>query len=82
VLSYYEDYWMLMKEYEESRDRETRVSNYLTKEEAQMLQKTRGWRENTLIAYLLVNCVLPLFALSLTSFVSPYVYTIVPVYET
>ena len=47
-----------------------------------MLFKTKKLRENSLITLMMVNLMLPLFILSLLSFMSPQIYTIIPVYET
>eukprot|EP00347_Sterkiella_histriomuscorum_P018057 403346954 len=80
VLSYYEGYWLLMKHYGE--ESEVRMSNYLTKEENAMLQKSKQWRENSLIAFMIFNLMIPLIILSLISFLVPYIYTIIPVYDT
>lgn len=80
VLSYYEGYWLLMKHYGE--DSEIRMSNYLTKEENAMLSKSKQWRENSLIAFMIFNLIIPLLLLCFISFLSPYVYTIIPVYDT
>lgn len=79
VLSYYEDYWVLMKHYGEESD--MRVSHFMSKEEAIRLEKSRQWRENNLLMFLLINIACPLLVLSLMSFIIPYLYTIVPVYE-
>lgn len=80
VLSYYEGYWLLMKH--QGEDSEVRMSNYLTKEENLMLQKSKQWRENSLISFMIFNLMVPLFIISFMSFLSPYVYTIIPVYDT
>jgi hypothetical protein len=79
VLSYYEDYWVLMKNLGE--EAENRVSAFMNREEAIRLEKIKKWRENSLIAFLMLNIILPLFVLSLIAFIIPYVYVIVPVYE-
>ena len=79
VLSLYEDYWVLMKHYGEAS--EQRISNFMTKEEAIRLEKLKKWRENNLLLFLFFNLIVPLLFLSLVSFIIPYVYTIVPVYE-
>lgn len=80
VLSYYKGYWLLMKHYGE--ESEVAMSNYLTKEENIMLSKSKKWRENSLIAFIIFNLLVPLFILSMLSFTTPYIYTIIPVYET
>lgn len=80
VLSYYEGYWLRLKNYEENE--EVRTSNYLTKEENMMLSKSKKWRENQLISFMIFNLMVPLFLLSSISFISPYIYTIIPVYDT
>ncbi len=69
-----------MKHYGE--ESEARMSNYLTKEENIMLSKSKKWRENSLIAFIIFNLLVPLFILSMISFTTPYIYTIIPVYET
>jgi len=53
----------------------------MSKEEAIRLDKSKKWRENNLIAFMIFNILLPLFVLSLVSFAIPYVFTIIPVYE-
>jgi len=80
VLSYYEGYWLRLKNYEENE--EVRTSNYLTKEENAMLSKSKKWRENSLISFMIFNLMVPLFLLSSLSFISPYLYVIIPVYDT
>ena len=80
MLSYYEGYWFMMKHYGGEYD--NRMSMLLNKEENQMLQKTKKLRENALIVSMMVNIMLPLFILSLLSFIVPQIYTIIPVYET
>jgi hypothetical protein len=62
-------------------DSENRISNFMNKEEAARLEKLRTWRERSLIAFLFINIIIPLLILSLIAFIIPYIYTIVPVYE-
>ena len=69
-----------MKHYGE--ESEVAMSNFLTKEENIMLSKSKKWRENSLIAFIIFNLLVPLFILSMLSFTTPYIYTIIPVYET
>jgi hypothetical protein len=71
---------MLMKHYGD--ESEVRMSNYLTKEENIMLSKSKQWRESSLIVFITFNLLLPLYILSLLSFTTPYIYTVIPVYET
>ena len=53
----------------------------MNKEETIRLEKSRHWRENNLLSFLFLNLILPLFLLTLVSFLVPQIYTIVPVYE-
>ena len=53
----------------------------MNKEETKRLDKSKKWRENNLLSLMFINFVLPMILLSLFSFIIPYVYTIVPVYE-
>ena len=47
-----------------------------------MLSKSKKWRENSLISFMIFNLMVPLFLLSSLSFISPYLYVIIPVYDT
>lgn len=88
VLSYYEDYWNLMKHYGEDIDNsmvaatgQNRVSNFMGREEQRRLDKARQWREKHLLRMIVLYITLPLLAFSLIAYTIPYVYTLVPVYE-
>jgi hypothetical protein len=83
VLSYYEDYWNLMKQYGDDIDNSInqRASNFISKEEKKRLEKAKQWREPILIKMLGFYIALPLLAFTVIAFAIPYVYTIVPVYE-
>lgn len=83
-MSYYEDYWTLMKHYGEDVDnarQNNRVSNYVSREETRRLEKVKKWREYQLIKFLLLYITVPMTILSLLAFTVPYIYIIVPVYQ-
>ena len=77
VLSYYEDYWTLMKHYGENIDQTPnkpsyqRMSNFMSREEARRLEKAKKWRENSLIRFMSLYIILPLASLSFLSFIVP-----------
>lgn len=83
VLSYYEDLWTLMKHYGDDIENphNNRASNFMSKEEAKRLEKAKKWTEKRLLKVMLIYITLPLFVLSLLAYWLPYIYTIVPVYE-
>ena len=71
-----------MKHYGSQTDtNKQRVSTMINSEESRRLDKAKLWRENHLVWFMLAYFMLPLLALSLLAFSIPYVYTIVPVYQ-
>lgn len=74
----------MMKHYGEDADnarQNNRISNYIGREESRKLEKVKQWREYALIKFLLLYIIAPMSILSLLAFTVPYIYTIVPVYQ-
>lgn len=65
----------------ENQSTKKRASNFISGEEARRLEKAKKWRESYLLKVTLLYVTLPLFALSLIAYIIPYVYTIIPVYQ-
>jgi hypothetical protein len=77
VMYYYEDYWNLMKKYDDkSIDR--RVSTFMNREEQLRLDKAREWREIILIQKMALYILAPLLALALISYFVKELFPVVP----
>jgi hypothetical protein len=74
---YYEDYWNLMKKFDE-KNFDRRVSTFMNREEQLRLEKARKWREIVLIKQFLLFLMTPLTLLAIVSFFTVQIFPIIP----
>jgi hypothetical protein len=76
VFAYFEEYWKIMSKFAGER-----LSTFINTEERKRLRELKKLREKKLVLQLFLNVFIPLFILSLLSFIFPWIYTLIPVYE-